>query len=96
MQVMRVSQELAAYPSRAFKKASSSQTATAAPVPFGGRQWGTSQNSSRDTNTFEAGNIFEELQVLLLTFKKAKGIWFSWSDWTELALHQAGRKQNQF
>lgn len=62
-----------------------------------GRQLDTSQNSSRDINTSEAGNIFGELlQVLLLTFKKAKVIWLFWCDWTEPALHQAGRKQNQF
>lgn len=64
--------------SRGFKKASSSQTVTATPVAFGGRQWGTSQNSSRDINTFEAGNTFGELQVPLVTFKKAKGIWLFW------------------
>lgn len=75
---MRVSQELASHPSRGFKKAFSSQTVIAASVPFVGRQWGTSQNSSRDINTFEAGNIFGELQVLLLTFKKAKEIWLFW------------------
>lgn len=75
---MRVSQELASHSSRGFNKAPSSQTVTAASVPFVGRQRGTSQNSSRDINTFEAGSVFGELQVLLLTFKKAKGIWLFW------------------
>lgn len=31
------------------------------------------KNSSRDINTSEAGSIFGELQVLLLTFRKPKG-----------------------
>lgn len=54
---MRVSQELASHSSRGFK-ASISQTVIAASVPFVGRQLDTSQNSRRDINAFEEGDIF--------------------------------------
>lgn len=62
MQVMRVSQEVVPHPSRGFTKPSSSRLVTAAPVLFGIRKRGASQNSSSHVRTSEAGNIFGELQ----------------------------------